>query len=289
MRLNFNPKVALIFVKYYDEKYPHAFERLKSYLINGKKRNITCLIVDNRNEGSSWRNLDENTFYLEGDNSDREFSGWQRGLNFLREQEIKYDVVLFVNEAFEAIGPSYLKDNNINWLIRKTYFLNAAIGFVDTRWERTRLHNKGTRIWVNTNCFFIPTSLLNKLQSLVMVDEKMLDDYLPLQFPGLDSPFAKTAPMNDVYKRNIITWLTEEWHGRIELSEQTWPLFRSKVKAMLNEVMLSVRIRELGHMILPYSIPRFAFKKIRGVFRKMRKIVSRRYQRSLRDTVFTGQ
>jgi len=73
------------------------------------------------------------------------------------------------------------------------------------------------------------------------------------------------------------------------LSESSWPLFRSKAKAIINEELLSIRIRESGHMILPYDIPLFLFTKVRGVFRKAKWIFLQKQKSNIGSTVLNGR
>jgi len=281
-------KMVVIYVEYDLEKYPSSFEHLKSYLSKVGGERIRYIRVNNKDTGTGSRNLGDNTIYLQGSNVDREFSGWQRGIEFVRSSNVKFDVVLFVNEAFEATGASYLKNSNINWMILKSHVLGAVIGFIDTRWEKIRLNNRGVRIWINTNCFFVPHSLLTKMSTIITVDNSCMSKYLPEQFPSDGELFELTAPINNAYKNHMVEWITEEWHNKIDLNDRTWPIFRSKVKAMLNEASLSIRIRELGYIILPYSIPMFVYRKIRGAFRKAKKAVLQERRGSIKDAFLSS-
>ena len=284
----FKPRLAVIYVEYSPDKYKGAFAKVKSYLGDSLRGRTVYVIVNNRDEGNGSRIIDEGTYYIQGNNLEREFSGWQRGLEFLREQKIQFDVVLFVNEAFEAVQPSYLGSNNAGWITLKTYLLKSAFGAIDTLWEKTKIHGKSTRAWINTNCFFMPVSLLEKLGSLVSIDNGEMDTYIPKEFPGPLELFTDSSPVNPVYREHLISWLTEEWHGKFVLDERTWPIFRAKTKAILNEAVLSIRIRELGHFILPYSVPTFVFLKTRGLFRRIRKVIFGRTEESCREETLEG-
>lgn len=268
----FRPRLAVVYVEYNRDKYAGVFQKLKGYLRNLDRRRTTYVVVNNKEEGNGWKLLDDGTYYIQGDNVEREFSGWQKGVEFLSERKIPFDVVLFVNEALEVVQPTYLSDSNVGWLVLKTHLIKAAFGYIDTLWEKTTIHGKSTRLWINTNCFFLPASLLHKLGSLVSVDRCSINDYLPEEFPNNGEMFAKQSPINSVYKDHLITWFTEDWHGRLVLDRETWPIFRAKTKAILNEALLSVRIREQGHWILPYSVPSFIFLKTRGLFRRVKKL-----------------
>lgn len=268
----FKPRLAVIYVEYNPEKYAGVFETLKGYLRKVDRRRITYVVVNNKDEGSASKVLDDGTFYIQGDNLEREFSGWQRGIEFLRDRKIPFDVVLFANEALEVIQPSYLPTVNVSWLVLKTHLLKAAFGAIDTLWEKTAIQGKSTRIWINTNCFFLPSSLLKKLESIVSVNSRTIDIYVPETFPRNGGIFTEGSPLNSVYKDHLISWFTKEWHGKLALDEKNWPVFRAKTKAILNEALLSIRIRECGHLILPYSLPSFMSLKTRGLFRRLKKI-----------------
>lgn len=273
----FNPRLAVIYVEYNPEKYAGAFERVRSYLDMLSQERVVYVVVNNKDEGDKSSALGDRTYYVQGDNVEREFSGWQKGLVFLRRNNIPFDVLLFVNEAFEAEIPSYLRNHSVRWIVFKTYFFRSASGAIDTAWEKIKIRDKNTRAWINTNCFFIPRSLSEKLGTIISIDRDAIDEYLPESFPGSGKIFLDNAPLNDVYKERVVKWLTERWRNRLVLDEKTWPLFRAKAKAMFNEALLSIRIRELGYLILPYSLPVFAFLKARGIYRKVRTIFAGRH------------
>ncbi|MCL5035203.1 MAG: hypothetical protein M1395_08905, partial [Bacteroidetes bacterium] len=116
----FKSRLAVIYVEYSPDKYEGAFEKVKSYLGDSLRERTVYVIVNNRDEGNGSSIIDAGTYYIQGNNLEREFSGWQRGLQFLREKKIPFDVVLFVNEAFEAVQPSYLGNYNAGWIALKT-------------------------------------------------------------------------------------------------------------------------------------------------------------------------
>ncbi len=66
--------------------------------------------------------------------------------------------------------------------------------------------------------------------------------------------------MSERCRDYIRSWLTGDgtgqgvvWHSRFDLSRETLPLFEAKVLAILNEHMLSVRMREAGYPICDVS------------------------------------
>lgn len=274
MKFNLKPRLAVIFLQYDSEKYPRAFEQLKMCLKKLIPKQVIVVLVNNRDEGDGSRRLDEKTTYLQGNNADWEFSGWQKGVNYLQENGVEYDVGLLVDDAFEAGGPSYLRNHNLRWLVLKCHVLNVVLGEITTLWDRSIIDGGSARIWIKTGCFFVPRAILSRLGTLVSVDETSLNKYLPEKFPGRADPFESDAPINAEYRKHIVTWLTERWHSKFALTETSWIFFRAKVKAILNEALLSIRIREMGFIIMPCDIPVFIFTKLRGAIRRVRRIAA---------------
>ena len=275
MRVHLTPYLVVIFLQYDRQKYPDSFEHFRSYMRGIDPSRVSYILVNNNDEGVGTRKLDANTTYLQGDNSDWEFSGWQRGVEFLRQNHIKHDVALLLNDSFEVNGPGYLSNHNIDWLVLKTHIFKCVFGLLATRWTKAQIQDKPLRKWLGTDCFFVPGILLDKLGTLVSVDQASIAEYLPETFPGTDEVFLRTAPINAAYRESIVKWLTQEWHSKFVLDQSTWSFFLAKVKAILNEALLYVRIRELGYLVLPYDIPLFISAKIRGLVRKFRESLSR--------------
>lgn len=50
MKLNFKPKLAVIFLQYDTDKYRGAFERLRKYLSRLDMKRVTYLLVNNKDK-----------------------------------------------------------------------------------------------------------------------------------------------------------------------------------------------------------------------------------------------
>jgi len=66
-------------------------------------------------------------------------------------------------------------------------------------------------------------------------------------------PFRGDAPLSANYRQYLLDWLTGagtgqgvEWHSRFVLSPETLAWFQSKVITILNEHLLSIRLRAQG-------------------------------------------
>jgi hypothetical protein len=69
--------------------------------------------------------------------------------------------------------------------------------------------------------------------------------------------FKENAPLSRNYQQWIIEWLTQHWHSRFEISEQTWEVFRGKVLTILNEALLSAKFAESGYLIRSYGTKKY--------------------------------
>lgn len=65
--------------------------------------------------------------------------------------------------------------------------------------------------------------------------------------------YQDKAPLNKTYQRWIIEWLTERWHSRFEIKQDTWPLFKTKATAIFNESLLTAKFKELSYLPETYG------------------------------------
>jgi hypothetical protein len=130
----------------------------------------------------------------------------------------------------------------------------SRVLFSDDRRELTvnpnekHLSERSVRSWLRSSFVFLAPIELRLLGSLVSLDD-------PRSFFSGDSecPFRDDAPLSTNYRQYIIGWLTGrgtgqgvEWHSRFELTQATLSLFEAKAMAILNEQMLSSRLRAQG-------------------------------------------
>jgi hypothetical protein len=93
---------------------------------------------------------------------------------------------------------------------------------------------------------WIPPGFLNRGASHMEVRVEMVGD-----------PFLPRAPMSLPYRFLLLEWLTRRWRRRFALRAETWPLFRDKLRAILNESSLSRRLRNAGYDVVSYGAERF--------------------------------
>ena len=236
-------KLIVLFLQYDAEKYPNAFTYLKKYL-----KFITIdteiIIIDNKVESKLHRILyKDGTIGIGGDNTLWEFSGWQRGIDYLHENDIDYDAILFVNDAFLAPGHNELIDIISDESVLKCIKEDSMIGSLcDSYYGKCEISGYESYDFIRSNCFILSKSLMHKLVTLWSVDKSFLERCITKE-PSY--PYFKTdAPLNDYMKIGVIDCLTKYWHTKFKLTDN-WELFRMKTLALFNEHLLTQRVRAI--------------------------------------------
>jgi hypothetical protein len=182
-----------------------------------------------------------------GDNSVREFSGFDSGLAYAGDDLYSYDLVNLTTAAFRQLYWAYL-DRFVPQVLAAAADRPVCLGHIDCYNEPIRVWGCQSQHWMRTSCIFLPPTELRILGTLVSVRNR------EQWFSGDPSaPFRPDAPLSEAYRRLIIDWLTGhdigqgvKWHTRISLNEASLPEFERKAMAILNEHLLGLRLRASG-------------------------------------------
>jgi hypothetical protein len=150
-----------------------AFRILQSYLASIKGCRITYLRVDNKSGQEITR--DGNVYTMGGDNTRREFSGWQKGLEAINLLKLKCDLLLITNDMFLKPGPSFLQDCSSKEILKRCVEGNKIIGRIDTVNQQYSVFGYDVSSWICTNSFFSPKPALDQLKSVVLIDDNIHD------------------------------------------------------------------------------------------------------------------
>jgi len=205
------------------------------------------VVVDNTLPEHHRESLGPNRALIGGSNAQWEFSSWDSGLGYIGRQLADYDFVHLATSAFRTLYVQYLDrvdEEKLRLVLRR----GAAVGHVDYYDEPIGVYGRQSQAWLRTSFLFLSPAELKMLGSLVSVAEP------GALFTGNPAaPFREDAPLSENYRRYLLSWLTGEgtgqgveWHSRFVLSQDTLPLFQNKVVAILNEHMLSIRLRAQG-------------------------------------------
>jgi hypothetical protein len=180
-----------------------------------------------------------------GDNTHSEFSAWDRGLAFARELGLDYDVLHLATSTFHSGYAEYTRyvEARILELMART---PLCVGHIDTYNEPVELFGRRSQHWIRTSYFFLSRSVVDRLGTLVSIDtpEALLAD-------RADDVLRADAPISESYRRTLLDWLTGDdvgqgqvWHSGLSDVRDNLSDARRKVLAIVNEHMLSVRLRE---------------------------------------------
>lgn len=232
-----------------------VFATLQQYLAPVRGCRIRFVRIDNKHE-TLGLNQSGPILTMGGDNRYREFSGWQKGVEAIDRLGLPCDLVLLVNDMFLTPGESFLKDYASRDLLQRSLDQRAIIGRIDSTGTHYTAYGYDLSRWICTNCFLAPKAALEALGTLVTVREN-LSDFLAEGYPEGEGLFKGDAPMNEAYKAWLVEWLTQRWHSRFVVSAATWELFRTKVRNILNEALLTARFAEAGFLPQEYGERRY--------------------------------
>jgi hypothetical protein len=205
------------------------------------------LVVDNARPRHAVDDRDDGTTLIGGDNSAREFSAFDRAIEFLGSRIWSYDLVHFATSAFNQLYVAYLHRFDTR-LLEALTGRAVCVGHVDCYNEPIDVLTYRSQHWIRSCFFFMPPAEVRALGSFVSVTE-------PARFfsGDPDDPFRADAPISERYREYITHWLTGgdigqgvEWHSRFALTPGTLPEFEQKTRAILNEQLLGIRLRAMG-------------------------------------------
>lgn len=237
-------KLAVLYVYADSQKYPKAYRYLCRLIRRIRGFEVTIVKVDNLNESKEVTKEGYNVYDIGGDNSYWEFSGWRKGLTFLDETGIEADVVLFVNDSFLNRSKSGY-DLNYYKLRINTFSLfglkDEALGKIDYHDESEIFSGNDVSSWIRSNIFAIPKNVADKLDS-TFIDDKTIGKIFPDTFYG--SIFKNSELLNSNLKRFIESWIISRWAQSQHITPKNWDFIKSKLTAILNERLLTAKLRE---------------------------------------------
>ena len=233
-------RVAILFARHGATKYPGAELRLKQ-IYDSQLAGVETftLIVDNALEPDFSEQIDSATALIGGDNSSWEFSAWDKGIDFFGATLWSYDLVHLVTSAFDSLYTSYL-DLFSERMLAGIASRPVCLGHIDFYNEPVQVLSFRSQHWIRSSFLFSPPTELKIMGSLVSVHATV----------DSTTPFDPGTPLSANYQRYILDWLTGSdigqgttWHTTLSLAPETLPYVQSKARAILNEHLLSIRLR----------------------------------------------
>ena len=244
-------RVLTILTRFGAVQYPRAEQEIAALFarrMEGIERRV--IVVDNALPHGV---VEEHgcTTVISGDNSSWEFSAFDRAIDFVGADVWSYDFVHCATSAFNTLYVAYLERFEPGLLLALAG-RPACVGHIDCYNEPIEVGSHYSQHWIRSCCFFLPPAEVMALGSFVS-----LAPGAPLFSGDPDSPFRADAPISSRYREYIIAWLTGKgvaqgttWHSTFQLTQETLPAFEHKARAILNEHLLSIRLRALGcHLV----------------------------------------
>jgi hypothetical protein len=278
-------KIMTLFVRHGTERFPHAFDELRM-IYQTQLPGVTwdAIVIDNKLDSRFQQRISSNCVLIGGSNRSREFSAWQDGLNYMGNDLRKYDFVNLVTEAFGTLYTAYLKRFN-EAMLSLAAGRAAAVGHIDYYNSPVTLLNRESQAWLRTSFVFLPPvelELLGPIVSFCGDEEQFSDDP--------QSPFQGDQLISRNFQQYLLGWLTGsgtgqgvEWHSRFVLDVETMPLFKTKVFAILNEHMFSIRLRAQGCAMVDATWLATRSRAWRAEGQRLGVIPNWRYQLTERD------
>ncbi len=243
-------RVLSILVRYGTDRYASAIEDIGD-MFSRQMPGIEhrTIVVDNALPASHRQATSERMLLIGGNNTAREFSGWDCGIAAAGPDLDRYDFIHLATSAFRMLYVRYLDLIDVQ-LLHALKGRAAALGHVDYYFEPVTLLTYRPQHWLRTTCVFLPPAELQTLGSLVSLGPESHDRF----FSGDPAaPFRESAPLCHQYRTYILDWLTGkgtgqgvEWHSRFTLSQDSLHEFEDKALTILNEQMFGVRLRAQG-------------------------------------------
>jgi hypothetical protein len=211
---------------------------------------VRTVVLDNALDNTAEVEIDHDLHRVPGDNTLREFSGWDAGIAWLEkyyEPDPASILVLANDTVVRTDKHDRVRDLPPDRIAAVSR--GALVGWIDEYPRRAQLFGFELRQWVDT--------------SLVIAEWRTLAALLPLARPPVDEAFAddwraifrEPSPLSDNYRAYLKTYFfghhgdgefEHGWHAQEPLTERNFEAFKLKLRCVFCEHLLSARARALG-------------------------------------------
>ena len=260
------PEIRVVYLQFGSEHFQDGYGHLVGLLNEWFPENPRRIcVVDNSLEGDFEISLNSDTDLVSGDNTARDFSGYDRGIRWLNSAcaSRRRLIWVFANDTFHrdlGVATSrYFTKTVVRFGLEK----RAFVGFEDSYPKTVEIFGLKLRRWMRTNFFILPGDVVDRVYPLTM---QFIDSEV---FGGTpNSFFRRPSPLSENYRNYLCTWLFGKrdprrefrfvWRSAERLTRENLTDFQIKAKAILSEHYLSARIQALGTKIFPVNNPRLS-------------------------------
>jgi hypothetical protein len=233
---------------YYDKiRYPKSYKYVKQLMDYYKRRfTVTMICIDNK-MGISHFDAKNNIHFINGDNSEWEFSGWQRGIDFIHHNNVKCNMILFVNDAFlnwknRGFTLEYYK-YHFRSEVLKAYGHTHVIGFTDYHAKEEKYKGAFVSRWLRSNVFCVPYDISLRIKMVGIEDN---DKVKILETEYSDSYYKSVNLFNEKLAGFLQKWFANGWSNLKKDRYITHETIKLKIVAVVNERLLTYNLRTMG-------------------------------------------
>lgn len=239
-------KLAVLYVYADAQRYPRSYELLSRLIRRIRAFEAITVRIDNWHEHKTVTKVANNVYDISGDNTYWEFSGWKKGMAFLKERHVEPDLVMFVNDAFMNHAKAgkdykYYKSRVSTLTLRR--LRGSVLGVINGSDTTHILLGYDVSTFIRSNFFVVPYNVAKKLE-LTFIADDIIDNILPKTYSG--KIFNDTDKLNLNLKRFLEVWITQRWTRARAVTSENWGFLKSKLISILNERLLTSKIRELN-------------------------------------------
>lgn len=244
------PRLLVLYLFADTRKYPDSFASLRSILRHCG--NSFVVKIDNFSRHEKVITLDDQTLEISGDNSSWEFSGWKTGMAYARTHLAgKFDYVLFINDAFLNLSDrgrdlDYYRKTLNQFTIRS--IKSDALGDAYATKQTHVIKGLPVNAWIKSSLFCLPYHVAAQLKFTYISPDEM-----DIIVPGDFHPDRFTQPnplMNEEFRSFVEDWLLNRWQWKVRPQAENWGFLKAKLKAIVNERLLTADIKSFGCRIL---------------------------------------
>jgi hypothetical protein len=215
------------------------------------------VLVDNRGGGMEWAG-EEGFELVSGDNSAREFSGLQRGIDHVLEDGSPPCWILandrYLAQGQAGQGPLLHVDGGTLEAVVATGALSGRISRFPTP---SRAFGVTIDSWACSNFLILAGRSLARLGGLVTIGTAELASVVNDSVDG--GPLLRAdGPLDSAHVGYLTEWLTGEgsaltnhWYAHRPATADSWDDLCGKTQSILNEQLLSARARQAGIPVVP--------------------------------------
>jgi len=230
--------ISVVYLQYDKNKYPYSFQYITGCL-NKIDANISYIVVDNFNCNKSNEQFG-NVHVIGGDNTNWEFSGWQKGFQYTR-QNIDSDLIIFCNDSLRSYRHKMLELEHLKKMLDRATSEKLFVGKIDRVAEVDfDFMNYNLNEWICSNVFAAAPCAFD----VVTIDNSSMFDIDSIA--GDVDRFLGNDKIGINLRKHIYNWLSYCWHDKFNVRENI-ELFKHKTKAILNEKLLTAKMRENGY------------------------------------------